>query len=127
MNKWMHAVVLAVFGGACWFLGLLILKLPLMVLPATARLRSVPPEQVTLPAFTRLCMDAGPILLAALTFLALVYCVYVWTRKGERAASWTGFLATTMSALVLVLLPSMVAIYLPLVDFINRSATAIPK
>ena len=127
MNKSMHAVVLAVFGGACWFLALLILKLPLMVLPATARLRSVPLEQVTLPAYTRLCMGAGPVLLAAFVLLALSYCIYVWARKAERVAPWTGFLATTMSALVLVLLLSTVAIYLPLVDFLNWSTTAIPK
>jgi hypothetical protein len=126
MNKIMHAVVLVLFGGACWFLALM-LKLPLMVLPATARLRSVPLESVNLPAFTRLCMAAAPILLAAFAVLALGYCIYVWVRKAERPASWTGFLATTMSALVLVLLPVVVAIYIPLVDFLNFSTAALPK
>ena|ERR1051325_2056276 len=127
MNKMMHAVVLVVFGGACWFLSLIILKLPLMVLPATARLRSVPLEQAALPAFTRLCMAAGPVLLAAFGSGALVYCIYVWMRKAERPAQWTGFLATTMSALVLVLLPAVVAIYIPLVDFLNHSTAVLPK
>ena len=122
----MHAVVLAVFAGACWLLSL-ILKLPSMVQPAMARLPSVPPGQAVLPAFTRVCMAVGPILLVALALLALGYCIYVWVSKAERAASWTGFLATTMSALVLVLLPSVVAIYIPLVDFLNRSTTAFPK
>ncbi len=126
MNKMLHAVVLVVFGGACWFVSL-ILKLPLMVQPATARLPSVPPGGAVLPAFTRLCMGAGPILLAALALLALGYCSYVWVRKAERPAPWTGFLATTMSALVLVLLPTLVAIYIPLVDFLNRSTAALPK
>lgn len=126
MNKWMHAVVLVVFGGACWFVSM-ILKLPLMVLPAIARLRSVPLREVALPAFTRLCMTAGPILLTAFALLALGYCIYVWARKAQRTAPWTGFLATTMSALVLVLLPAMVAIYIPLVDFLNWSTTTIPK
>jgi hypothetical protein len=125
MNKMLHAVVLVVFGGACWFVSL-ILKLPLMVQPMTARLPSVPPGQAVLPAFTRLCMGAGPILLGALALLALGYCIYVWARKPDRPAPWTGFLATTMSALVLVLLPTVVAIYIPLVDFLNRS-TAIPN
>jgi hypothetical protein len=127
MNKLMHAVVLAVFAGACWFLALILIKLPMMVLPATARLRSVPLEQAALPAFTRLCMGAGPVLLAVFGLLALGYCIYVWARKAERVAPWTGFLATTMSALVLVLLPSMVAIYIPLVDFLNWSTTTIAK
>ena len=122
----MHAVVLVVFGTACWFLSL-ILKLPLMVQPATARLAAVPPGEVVLPAFTRLCMAAGPVLLAALALLALGYCAYVWVRKAGRAAPWTGFLATTMSALVLVLLPSVVAIYIPLVDFLNRSTMSLVK
>ena len=125
MNKLMHAVVLVVFAGACWFLSL-ILKLPSMVQPSLARLPSIPPGQAVLPAFTRLCMTVGPILLAVLALLALAYCIYVWVRHAERPASWTGFLATTMSALVLVLLPSVVAIYIPLVDFLNRSTT-IPK
>ena len=122
----MHAVVLVLFGGACWFVSL-ILKLPLMVQPAIARVSSVPPEPVVLPAFTRLCMGAGPILLGALAVVAVAYCIFIWVRKAERPAPWTGFLATTMSALVLVLLPTIVAIYIPLVDFLNRSTTALPK
>jgi hypothetical protein len=126
MNKMLHAVVLVVFGGACWFLSL-ILKLPLMVQPATARLPSVGPGQALLPAFTRLCMGAGPVLLGVFALLALGYCIYVWVRKAERPAPWIGFLATTMSALVLVLLPTVVAIYIPLVDFLNRSVVLLPK
>jgi len=126
MNKVMHAVVLAVFAGACWFLSL-ILKLPLMVQGAIARLPSVPPGQAVLPAFTRVCMGAGPVLLALFAVVALGYCMFVWVREAERPASWTGFLSTTMSALVLVLLPTVVAIYIPLVDFLNRSTTAIPR
>src|ERR1035441_8776202 len=125
MNKMLHALVLMVFGGACWFLSL-ILRLPLMVQPMTARLPSVAPGQAVLPAFTRLCMVAGPILLTALALLALGYCIYVWVRKAERPASWIGFLASTMSALVLVLLPTVVAIYIPLVDFLNRSMATLP-
>jgi hypothetical protein len=127
MNKMMHAIVLVVFGGACWFLSM-ILRLPMMVLPATARLRSNPLEPAAaLPAFTRMCMGAGPIILAVFAVLALGYCIYVWVRKAERPASWTGFLATTMSALVLVLLPALVAIYIPVVDFLNRSTAVVPK
>src|SRR4051812_9166434 len=97
MNKMMHAVVLVVFGAACWFLSLIIVKSPLMVLPATARLRSVPLDQTALPAFTRLCMAAGPVLLASFALGALVYCIYVWSRKAERPRHWAAFLASTMS------------------------------
>jgi hypothetical protein len=126
MNKMLHAVVLVVFAGACWFLSL-ILKLPLMVQPATARLPSVGPGHAVLPAFTRLCMGAGPVLLGVFALLALGYCIYVWVRKAERPPPWVGFLATTMSALVLVLLPTVVAIYIPLVDFLNRSVILLNK
>jgi hypothetical protein len=125
MNKVLHAAVLMVFAGACWFLSL-ILKLPLMVQPMTARLPAVPPGQAVLPAFTRLCMTAGPVVLAVFVILALAYCIYVWVGRAERPAPWIGFLATTMSALVLVLLPTVVAIYIPLVDFLNRSTAALP-
>ena len=120
MNKILHAIVLVLFGAACWFLSLM-LRLPLMVQAMMAKLPPGPPGQSSLPAFTRLCMAAGPFLLAVLALVALSYCIYVWVRKAERQASWIGFLATTMSALVLVVLPTVVAIYLPLVEFLNQS------
>jgi hypothetical protein len=119
MNKTLHAIVLILFGTACWFMSLM-LKLPMMVQNMAAKL--TPPGQSVLPAFTRLCMTVGPILLAIFAAAALGYCIYIWVRKGERQAPWIGFLATTMSAVVLVVLPIVVAIYLPLVDFLNRSA-----
>lgn len=126
MNKVMHGVVLLVFGAACGLL-LLILKLPAMVLPAMARLPSVQPGQAVLPAFTRVCMAAGPVVVGALAVLAVGYCLYVWVRKMERPPSWTGFLSATMCASVLVLLPSIVAIYIPLVDFLNRTTVSLAK
>jgi hypothetical protein len=72
-------------------------------------------------------MGAGPILLGALALLALGYCINVWVRKAERPAPWTGFLATTMSALFLVFLPILVAIYIPLVAFLNQLPVALAK
>jgi hypothetical protein len=110
MNKMLHALVLVFFGSACWFLSMM-LKLPLMVRPAG----------VALPAFTRLCMGVWPLLFAGLALAAAVYCTYVCMRKAESHATWIGFLATTMSALVLVILPTVVVLYLPLVAFINMS------
>jgi glycerol-3-phosphate acyltransferase PlsY len=73
-----------------------------------------------LPAFTRLCMVAGPRLVGGLAILAAAYCLWVWFRKTEARASWVGFLATTMASLVFVLLPTMVAMYLPVIDAINQ-------
>ena len=125
MNKMLHAVVLVLFGGACWFVSLM-LKLPLMVQAATARLSSVPREQAILPAFTRLCMAVGPFLMGIYMLLALTYCVYVfWVQKAEDRAPWYAFLAATTSALFLALLPTIVAIYLPLVHYLNLSAAPV--
>jgi hypothetical protein len=124
MNKILHAVVTLVFAGACFFLGLM-LKLPLMVQPMAAKLPSISPGQSVLPAFTRLCMAAGPSLLATLALLALGYCIYVCLRRSERPMPWVGFLATTMSAVVLIALPTIVAIYLPLIAFLNLSGASL--
>ena len=121
MNKFMHALVLVVFGLTAWFLALM-MKLPMMVQPMMARLRNAGAVGVDqLPAFTRLCMAAVPIVVGFLVVLALAYCIYVWSRKAERPASWIGFLAMTMSALAILLLPTAVAIYLPVVEYLNVS------
>ena len=108
MNKIMHGIVLVLFGGACWFVSLM-LRMPQMAAPVRQ-----------LPAFTRLCMGVGPILVGALAILALAYCLWVWIRKTENRSSWVAFLATTMASLVFVLLPTMVAMYLPVVDALNQ-------
>ena len=76
-----------------------------------------------MPAFSRMCMALGPVLLVALAVLATAYCVWVWTRKTETRSTWVGFLASTMAALSFVMLPTIVAIYLPVVDVLNRMAS----
>lgn len=120
MNKVLHALVLVLFSAACWFVSIM-LRLPTMVQAAASKLPSTRTDGVQLPAFTRMCMGVGPVLLTGFAVVALAYCIYIWVRKSDRAASWTGFLATTMSAVVLVVLPTVVALYLPLVEFINLS------
>ena len=111
MNKIMHGVVLALFGVECWFTWG-ILKLPMMVMMGGR----------PLPAFTRLCVELGPTLVVGLATLATAYCVWVWMRKADSRLSWVAFLATTMAALVFVLLPTMVATILPLIDAVNHLA-----
>ena len=111
MNKMLHAVVLAFFGIACWFLYVM-MKMPAMVGGPSSGLD---------PPFSRLCVGFGPFLAAGMAAAALAYCIYVWTRKAEGRATWVGFLATTMSALVLVVMPTVVSMFLPLVAFINNS------
>jgi purine-cytosine permease-like protein len=111
MNKILHAVILVVFVSACWCLSL-VLKLPAMLDLALDH---------NMPLFTNLCARVGPVVMAGLAILAAAYCLYVWTRKTESHATWVSFLAATMSALVLMLLPILGALYLPLIEFANRT------
>lgn len=105
----MHVIVLAIFAFACWFLSL-ILRMPLMVAPRISH---------PLPAFSRFCMGLGPLVLLVLVGVAVVYCSAICLRRTEARSSWVGFLASSMSGVVLVMLPTVVAIYLPIVDFIH--------
>ncbi len=114
MNKVISAIVYVVFVSSCWFVAQ-ILKLPSMV-QAVQKGRA-------LPAFTRLCMGLGPFTLVGLALLGAGYCVWIWTRKAEDRVAWVGFLATAVAALGLVMLPTVVAIYLPLVQALNEVAS----
>jgi hypothetical protein len=107
MKKLAHILVLAVFGVACWLLwGILHLA------------AAVGHGQAS-PAFTVFCVGVSPVLLV-LPILAAAYCFWVLFRKAERLPSWVTFFATTMSVLVLVMLPTLIAAYLPLVISINH-------
>ena len=110
MNKLIHAVILAVFGIACWFVW--------AMLTLTTHVRG----GGELPAFTRLCVGLRPLALV-LPIIAAAYCIYVWIRKADGRRSWVGFFAATMCALVLVMLPTFVAAYLPLLDSLNWLAS----
>jgi hypothetical protein len=109
MKKAAHLMILAVFSVACWFLwGILHLA------PAVAHGGSA-------PQFTLLCVGLRPGLIA-LPILAAAYCLWVMFRKADKLPSWMPFFATTMSVLVLITLPTLVAAYLPLVSSINQLA-----
>ncbi len=110
MNKLMHVVVFAGFGLACWFIW--------AMLEMTARLFVGLSQQ--LPAFSRFCLIVEPALLVGVTVLAAVYCLVVWIRKWEKCPSWVAFLATTTSTVVLLILPTMITIYLPIIDALHR-------
>jgi len=108
MKKFIHALILAVFGYRClvtW--GLLTLA------PHVRHLDR------GLPGFTSLCIGLRP-LVVALFILAAIYCLWVWFRKAERVPSWMGFFAATMGVLVLVALSAMLAAYLPLLAAVNN-------
>ena len=110
-NKLAHGVVLAFFGVACWFIWVL-LQLPSMV-----RLHGV---ELYLPAFTRFCIALGTWIVVGLAILATAYCIRVLIRKADSQSSWVAFLATVTAALLFVTLPTIVAIYLPLVNALRH-------
>ncbi|MGA3265667.1 MAG: hypothetical protein ABSE16_02465 [Verrucomicrobiota bacterium] len=104
MKKLAHLLILAVFSIACWFLWV-ILKL-------------VPPTGHPMPGFTLLCIALRPVMIV-LPVLAAAYCLAILFLKTERSPSWVVFFATTMSVLVLLSLPTMIAAYLPLVQVVH--------
>jgi hypothetical protein len=110
MKKFIHAIILAVFGYGCWFTWAI-----LHLAPAVRR------ADPALPAFTSLCISLRPVLIA-LPVLAAAYCAWVWFRKADRVPSWVGFFAAAMGVLVMVTLPAMVAAYLPLLSALNHLA-----
>ena len=113
LNMILHGLILILFSTICWlFWG--ILHLPQMLVAA---LHGRP-----LPAFTRLVVSCGDFLVVP-PLIALVYCVYVWTRKGDAKTSWMGFFAATMAVLMLITVPTLIAVLLPVIDFINQLST----
>jgi FtsH-binding integral membrane protein len=109
MKKFIHALVLAVFGFGCFSIW------GMLTIARTARLAH-------LPGFTTLCISLRPLLII-LPILALAYCLWVWFRKADRVPSWLGFFAATMGVLVVVTLPTMIAAYLPLLAAMNNFVT----
>ena len=109
MNKLAHTLVLAVFGFASWFTW--------VILTLASRVG----HGEALPGFTAFCIGLRPVLIV-LPVMAAVYCLWIWFRKAERSPSWMIFFAATMSALVLVTLPALVAAYLPLIKAVNHLA-----
>lgn len=106
MNKLAHTLVLAVFGMACWFIW------GILTLAARAG------HGEALPGFTAFCVELRPVLII-LPVMAAAYCLWIWFRQAERLPSWVGFFAATMSVLVLVTLPTLIAAYLPLLKATN--------
>jgi hypothetical protein len=110
MNKIAHALILAVFGIACFFLWS-VLKLAPYIGHGQA-----------LPAFTLFCVKLRPMTIA-LPILATAYCLWIWFRKADRLPSWVAFFATTMSILVLLILTTLIAALLPLISVADRLAS----
>ncbi|HTJ00241.1 MAG TPA: hypothetical protein VL527_15270 [Dongiaceae bacterium] len=114
-----HGLILVLFGICCWFLwGML--HLPEMMQGLLAKAGAV--NQVTgygaLPGFTQFLVTLRDYLVIP-PALALAYCVYVWFGKSTVKNSWMGFFAVTLSTLVFLTLPIIIAIVLPVIAFMN--------
>jgi len=110
LNMIIHGLILIFFSFGCLLLWTM-LHFPQMMVVAT--------KGMALPAFTRFVMGCGSFL-AVSPLLATVYCVYVWVRKSNAKNSWMGFFATTMAVLVLLTLPTLIAVLLPMIAFMHQ-------
>jgi len=111
MNKAIHGLIALLFAVGCWFLwGILTLTLH------TAQ-RFLAGAQI--PEFTRLCISLRP-LFVVLPVLSLAWCVFAWFRKAQARDTWVGYFATNIGVLVLVMLPTLIAAWLPLISIIEK-------
>jgi hypothetical protein len=100
MNKVIHGLFAAVFGITCLFLSWMLTLVSGLV------------PGMELPPFSRFCVSLRPLLLL-LPVLALGYCAYVCFSKNDTRKSWLGFFAGTMTVLVFVMAPTIIAAWLP--------------
>ena len=105
MNKLIYGLIAAVFGITCLWLSWMLTLTPVLI------------DEHQLPGLTRFCLNLRPLLLV-LPVLALGYCVYVWFSKNDTRKSWVGFFAVTMMVLVFVMVPTIIAAWLPMRDIV---------
>jgi len=74
------------------------------------------------PGFTSFMVACGSYL-AVPPLLAAGYCLFVWTRKYSGRSSWMGFFATAMVVLLFLTLPTLIAVLLPIIQFMNYSVS----
>jgi len=104
-----HGLIFIFFSIVCWFVWG-ILHFPDMMVTAL--------QGAQLPAFTRLSLGCRSFL-AVPPLLALVYCFYVCLRKFHAKSSWMGFFASTTAVLIFITLPTIIAVLLPMIEFMN--------
>jgi hypothetical protein len=110
MNKVIHGSIAVVFGIACGFLWAMLKFFGAFTQEVLTNER--------VPAFTLLCMHLRPLLLI-LPGLAVVYCLWTWFREDSGRASWQGFFATVSGVTFLLLLPTMLAVGLLMINLIE--------
>jgi hypothetical protein len=113
VNQAIHGLVLLYFTAGCWLLwGTLRITL------RVAQMLNHGLHNPSAPGFTQLFLSLMPYWYVP-PVAAVLYCGFVWTRKG-RGNAWFGFFAFTTAALLLMALPTLIAAALPVVDLLNR-------
>ena len=112
MNKFIHGLIAAGFGMACWFLW--------AWLTMCGRFLQHALGGDHIPGFTVLVLNLRPVLVI-LPILGLAYCLSSWLRRDTNRGTWQGFFAGTMAVLTLLTLPCMFAVWLPLVSMIEMA------
>lgn len=121
-NPWniaIHGLILVFFSVVCWFIwGAL--HLPQMMQGMIARTGHIDAVTGTgqLPGFTQMMVGIRDLMFLP-PLLALIYCLFVCFRKSNAKNSWFGFFAATTSALIFIMLPTLIALLLPVIHFIN--------
>jgi hypothetical protein len=116
-NPALHFLIILYFTFGCWLLwGCL--KVSQMTGPAAARVSKLTGTvYLGAPAFTRLFWTLMPYWFVP-PMVAAIYCGIVWTRK-NRNASWFAFFSVTTAILFILLIPVLIAMELPIIDFLN--------
>jgi hypothetical protein len=111
MHKMIPGFMVVFFGLGCALLWWMLT----LVLQATQRF--LPGFRV--PPFTSLCISLRPALII-LPISAVACCVYAWARRIESREAWLGFFAALVMALQLMMLPVVIAAWLPLLNIIEK-------
>lgn len=123
LNAIIHGLILTFFSVSCWFLWG-VLHLPQMTQGMLARAGAIDAATGNgqLPGFTMLMVTLRDFIFIP-PLLALGYCLYLWFRKSGTKGSWTGFFATTTATLIFIMLPTLIAVVLPVIALLNRLGT----
>jgi hypothetical protein len=104
MKKLTSALVLVVLGFNCWFAWAML-----------TLLLNVRNAGRVLPNFTNLCITLRPALVV-LPIAAVAYGLWLWFHKAKDVPAWTGFIAITMTLLILFVFPAMLTSFWLVID-----------
>ena len=110
MNKVIHGLIAACFAFACMCLW------GMLTLTSHAMLHA----SIQPPAFTLFLIGLRP-LFVVLPVLATAYCLYVLIRKADPRRTWMPYFATIAGSLLFVMLPTLLAVWLPVIQLIGMT------